>query len=104
MQPQQPPGSALAGRRADAGTVRRFDIQILWSPPTRQATFRATITDTTPGIVADLLTRASNDPPTPPPAAAPAPAAHRPGTHHRPGHVFGFTTYRICGKLSPLPG
>ena len=39
-----------------------FDIQIIWNAPMRQATFRATITDTTPAIVTALLTRASNDP------------------------------------------
>ena len=39
-----------------------FDIQIIWNAPMRQATFRATITDTTPGIITALLARASNDP------------------------------------------
>ena len=39
-----------------------FDIQIIWNAPMRQATFRATITDTTPGIIAALFARASNDP------------------------------------------
>ena len=39
-----------------------FDIQIIWNAPMRQATFRATITDTTPGIVTALLARAGNDP------------------------------------------
>ena len=39
-----------------------FDIQIIWNAPMRQATFRATITDTTPSIVTALLTRASDDP------------------------------------------
>ena len=41
-----------------------FDIQIIWNAPMRQATFRATITDTTPAIVTALLTRASDDPAT----------------------------------------
>jgi hypothetical protein len=39
-----------------------FDIQIIWNAPMRQATFRATITDTTPGIITALFARASNDP------------------------------------------
>ncbi len=39
-----------------------FDIQIIWNAPMRQATFRATITDTTPAIVTALLTRAGDDP------------------------------------------
>ena len=39
-----------------------FDIQIIWNAPMRQATFRATITDTTPSIVTALLTRAGDDP------------------------------------------
>ena len=38
-----------------------FDIQIIWNAPMRQATFRATITDTTPAIITALLARASND-------------------------------------------
>ncbi len=41
-----------------------FDIQIIWNAPMRQATFRATITDTTPAIVTALLARAGNDPAT----------------------------------------
>ena len=41
-----------------------FDIQIIWNAPMRQATIRATITDTTPSIVTALLTRASDDPAT----------------------------------------
>ena len=39
-----------------------FDIQIIWNAPMRQATFRATITDTTPSIVTALLTPAGDDP------------------------------------------
>ena len=37
-----------------------FGIQIVWNAPTRQATFHATITDTTPGIVTALLARATD--------------------------------------------
>ena len=60
----------LAGRLADlparlqALLFAALDIQILWNPPMRQATFFATITDTTPGIVAALLARAGDDDPT----------------------------------------
>ena len=39
-----------------------FDIQIIWNAPMRQATFRATITGTTPAIVTALLARAGDDP------------------------------------------
>ena len=39
-----------------------FDIQILWNQPMNQATFNITITDTTPGIITDLLARASDGP------------------------------------------
>ena len=74
----------LAGRldelpeRIQAHLFAAFDIQILWNPPMRQATIYATITDTTPGIITDLLTRASDDDPAtahpgpPPPAQTPA--------------------------------
>jgi hypothetical protein len=60
----------LAGRLADlppglqARLFAAFDIQILWNPPMRQATIHATITDTTPGIITALLTRAGDDDPT----------------------------------------
>ncbi|MGO9778992.1 MAG: recombinase family protein [Streptosporangiaceae bacterium] len=37
-----------------------FGIQIVWNAPIRQATFHATITDTTPQIVTALLARASD--------------------------------------------
>ena len=48
--------------RIQAALFAAFDIQVLWNPPMNQATFFATITDTTPGLVTDLLTRAGNDP------------------------------------------
>ena len=60
----------LAGRldelpeRIQAELFAAFDIQILWNPPMKQATFFATISDTTPGIVAALLARAGDDPAT----------------------------------------
>ena len=59
----------LAGRlddlpeRIQAELFAAFDIQILWNPPMKQATFFATITGTTPGIVAALLDRAGDDNP-----------------------------------------
>ena len=54
--------------RIQAGLFAALDIQILWNAPMRQATFYATLTDTTPGIITDLLTRACNDPATGGPA------------------------------------
>ena len=79
----------LTSRLADlpphiqAGLFAAFDIQILWNPPMKQATFFATITDTTPGIIANLLTRATDDDPTAAAgtatstaSAAPAPSAN----------------------------
>jgi len=51
-----------------------FDIQIIWNAPMRQATIRATITDTTPAIVTALLARAGDDPATQA-AATPATSA-----------------------------
>ena len=38
-----------------------FDIQIVWNAPMRQATFHATVTDTTPQIIQALLNRTNND-------------------------------------------
>jgi site-specific DNA recombinase len=38
-----------------------FDIQIIWNAPMRQATFHATITDTTPHIIQALLNRANDN-------------------------------------------
>jgi hypothetical protein len=52
----------------DAELYAAFGIQIIWNAPMRQATFHATITDTTPAIVTALLARA-NDPATGQPAA-----------------------------------
>ena len=43
--------------RIQAQLFAAFDIQVLWNPPMRQATFHAAITDTTPGILAALLPR-----------------------------------------------
>ena len=38
-----------------------FNIQIIWNAPMRQATFHATITDTTPQLIHALLNRANDD-------------------------------------------
>jgi hypothetical protein len=57
--------------RIQAALFAAFDIQVLWNPPMRQATFFATITDTSPGIITDLLTRASDDDPATTSAAHP---------------------------------
>jgi DNA invertase Pin-like site-specific DNA recombinase len=47
-----------------------LDIQVLWNAPQHQATFYATITDRTPGVIDALLERGKDDPattmPTPP--------------------------------------
>ena len=86
----------LAGRldelpeRIQAELFAAFDIQVLWNAPMNQATFFATITDTSPGIITDLLTRASDDPTS---AATPATSSNA---------VAGFTRSPICGKLDPI--
>ena len=74
--------------RIQAELFAAFDIQILWNAPMKQATFFATITDTTPGIVTGLLARAGNDPATRQHRHGPGPGPRQ----HR--HVFGSTTYR----------
>ena len=62
----------------------------------KQATFSATITDTTPGIVAALLARAGDDPAT-------ASTASRPDeTTTDASDPFSVSTRTgICGELSP---
>ena len=52
----------------------------------KQATFFATITDTTPGIITALLDRASDDPATASTSSGPGPGP----SQHR--HVFGSFT------------
>ena len=39
-----------------------FDIQVVWNQPMNQVTFFAAITDTTPGIVTELLSLTGGDP------------------------------------------
>ena len=83
----------LAGRldelpeRLQADLFAAFDIQILWNPPMKQATFFATISDTTPGIITALLDRANDDPATASTASRPHEA-----TTERRRPVFGFST------------
>jgi site-specific DNA recombinase len=73
-----------------------LDIQILWNAPTRQATYIATITDTTPGAVNDLLTRSGDDP-----ATTEAAVPNRALTSGDAG--AGLVRRPICRKLGPAP-
>ena len=91
----------LAGRldelpeRLQAELFAAFDIQILWNAPMKQATFFATITDTTPGIVAALLDRAGDDPAT---------ASTTSGSDEATTGTDTFSVSprsAICGKLCP---
>ena len=89
----------LAGRldelpeHIQAELFAAFDIQVLWNPPMRQATFFATITDTTPGIITDLLARAGDD--NPGSAAAPATSSNA---------VAGFTRSPYAAENSAHSG
>ena len=72
-----------------------FDIQIIWNAPMRQATFRATITDTTPAIVTALLARASDDP-------ARQAAAHPRHQHrHQPRTIAGIPSHPYAAGTLP---
>ncbi len=69
-----------------------------------QATFNATITDTTPGIITALLTRASDDDPAT--ASDGSPAGTDPATstnaHHGPSQkLWGSVHAPMCGELCP---
>ena len=93
----------LSGRLDDlpehiqAALFAAFDIQVLWNPPMNQATFHAVITDTTPGIVTDLLTRAGNDPA----SAVTGPVlTQTPATSSSAG--AGFKRLPMCGKPTPI--
>lgn len=80
-----------------AGLFAAFDIQVLWNAPMNQTTFFATITETTPGIITDLLTRASDDPT----SAITGPGlTQTPATSTNP--VAGFTRLPMCGKPTPI--
>jgi hypothetical protein len=79
--------------RIQAEIFAALDIQILWNAPIRQATFVATITDTTRGTIDHLLTLGDN--PTITGLAAPDPAA----TSNDP--VSGLARYPMCGKVDP---
>jgi len=58
----------LAGRvdelpeQLQAELFAAFDIQVVWNQPMNQVTFFAVITDTTPGIITELLTLTGGDP------------------------------------------
>ena len=84
-----------------------FDIQIIWNAPMRQATFRATITDTTPAIVTALLARASDDPSHDTKSGHPTtPLRQQPphqGKHH-PRTLAGIHSHPYtAGELCPTP-
>ena len=92
--------------RIQAQLFAAFDIQVLWNAPMNQATFFA-ITDTTPAIITELLTRAGNDPastatsPAPDISTSTAPATTpAPATSTNP--VAGLTRLPICGKPTPI--
>ena len=74
-----------------AALFAAFDIQVLWNPPMNQATFHATITDTTPSLITDLLARASDDPSN----------AATPTTSNNPG--AGFTRLPMLRKTNGRP-
>ena len=80
-----------------AALFAAFDIQVLWNPPMNQATFFATITDTTPGLVTELLTRAGDDPA----SAVTGPVlTQTPATSSNT--ASGFTRLPMCGKPTPI--
>ena len=89
--------------RIQAQLFAAFDIQVLWNAPMNQATFFATITDTTPATITELLTRAGNDPastatsPAPDISTSTAPATTpAPATSTNP--VAGLTRLPILRK------
>jgi hypothetical protein len=86
----------LAGSLADLPADIQAELfapstykQILWNPAMKQATFHATITDTTPGIVAALLTRAGDDSTTTSPAPGTATATTATSTNPAPARSSG---------------
>jgi hypothetical protein len=104
----------LSARLADlpahiqAQLFAAFDIQVLWNPPMKQATFFATITDTTPGIITGLLARASDDDPAaayPGSSQAASSAAPAPGADHASTSTFsGLARLPILRKTRPNLG
>jgi hypothetical protein len=66
-----------------------------------QATFFATISDTTPGLITDLLTRASDDPTSAATASTGTGQTETPATSSNP--VAGFTRLPMCGKAALAP-
>src|SRR5208283_4367829 len=81
-----------------AGLIAAFDVQILWNPGMNQATFNATITDTTPGIITALLDRASDNPTATTGSPAGTDPATSTNTHHGPSQkLWGSVHAPICG-------
>jgi DNA invertase Pin-like site-specific DNA recombinase len=85
-----------------AGLFAAFDIQILWNPPLKQATFFATITDTTPGIIAALLTRAAGDPASASAAYPDTSAATGTGPAANGDHATSTGTFSDLARLPML--
>jgi site-specific DNA recombinase len=79
-----------------AGLYAVFDIQIVWNAPLRQATFHATITDTSPQLVQAILNRA-NDTHTPATGPADSPAT---STNTSPAPVERSARIPICREGS----
>ena len=110
----------LAGRldelpeRLQAELFAAFDIQVLWNPPMKQATFFAT----TPGIITALLDRANDDPATASTTSGPHEATTSTGTFSvSPRSAISLKTLPIsagpgggtqCGGVrcvgNPFPG
>jgi hypothetical protein len=93
----------LAGRldelpeHLQAELFAAFDIQVVWNQPMNQVTFHAAISDTTPGIITELLTLTGGDPTSaetgPAPTQTPATSSNT---------ASGFTRLPICGKPTPI--
>jgi hypothetical protein len=94
--------ASLASLPADiqAGLIAAFDVQILWNPGMNQATFNATITDTTPSIIAALLDRASDNPTTSDTSPASTDPATSTNTHHAPAKNCGDPFTPLCAENS----
>ena len=73
-----------------------FDIQVLWNAPMNQAT----ISDTTPGFVTDLLTRADDDPSSAASARTGTGQSETPVTSSNT--VAGLTRLPILRKPTPI--
>ncbi len=88
--------------RIHAELLAALDIQVLWNAPLKQATFFATITDTTPGIITELLTRAAGDDPAA--TATAAPGTTPAGMPTTSSDTFsGLSRHPIRGKSPRIP-